>query len=279
MSETAGILIGSKVTSEDVLRVSVEPPETPGERIIVTSNWCDKTTWFPSATRIVDEVADHDDPPGDYTQYSVAHTDLIDTYHGKISGEDALEDAGENSYRVTVKVNDTTKTEQDPHLGTGGDYTIDYAAGQVTFLTALTAPDVVKVTYHYATNSHTNVLPGTGNVLKIVKAEIQFSGDFSLDDTIMFEVLYDGTPVKFTRYKTIQDLYNEAQGVYPSLPALGGSGWRGITQTVYTLPFVYMAVSKLSDAGLLSLRLSLEHDVECGGTYATGTLYCLVDTE
>jgi hypothetical protein len=278
MSETSGILIGSKVTDEDVLRVSVEPPESPGEKIVITPNWCDKTTWYQTATRVVDEVATCDDP-GTYTEYSVANTYVIDTYHGKISGEDDLEDAGSNSYRVTVKVNDVTKTEQNPHLGSGGDYTINYATGVVTFLVALTAPDVVKVTYHYAVDSRFKFGPGTGKVLKLVKAEVQYSGDFRLGDTVMFDVMWNDTVVvRTTKYKTKRDLFNEAQGVYPSMPA-GGTGWRELDQAVYTLPFVYMAVSKMKSSEQISLHLRLEHDTECVGTYATATFYCLEEDE
>lgn len=273
MSETSGILIGSKVTEHDVLRVSVEPPETPGEVIVFTPNWCDKTTWYQEATRVVDEVATCDDP-GTYTEYSVAHGDIIDVYHGKLSGEDDLLDGGSNSYRVTVKVNDVEKTEVDPHTE-AGDYTVNYVTGVITFGTPLIDTDVVKVTYHYATVSDFTVVPSSGKILKLVKAEVQLSADFVMNDTILLEVLYMGTPVRQTRYKTMRDLFNEAQGTYPDLPAMGGSGWRGLDVGVHTLPFVYMAVSEIQEP--LSLRFVLEHNTVCGGTYATATIYCLED--
>lgn len=278
MSELPGVTFGSKVTTTDVLRVSVEPPESPSEAIFITPNLCDRTTWYPEATRVVDEIATCDDP-GTYTLYSVANPNLIDTYHGKIPGEDDLLDSESNSYRVTVKVNDVAKTEQDPHLGSGGDYTVNYDTGVVTMLAALTGPDVVKVTYHHETGSAYTLAPLAGKVLKLVKAEFQLSDDMIMNDTMLLEILVGGTPVKFTRYKSMTDLYSESQGTYPSLPALGGSGWRGLTQALHTLPFIYLSVSALQSSYGLALRTSLEHNAVFGGTFATATFYCLSEDE
>jgi len=279
MAETEGIQIG-KHTDDGVQRVSIEPSEAPSETIFITPNMCDPTTWYQDSVQVVDEVASHDDPPNDYTQYSVANTNLIDTYHGKLPGEDTLDDGVGGNYRVIVKVNDVTKTEDDPHLAAGnGDYTVDYAAGTITFNTALTAPDVVKATYHYENGSSFSITPLAGKMLKLVKAEIQLSEDIILEDTILIQVCVGGTPVKETRYKSMADLYSEAQGTYPSLPALGGSGWRGMTQPVHTLPFVYLAVSILRSSQALSMKVSLENGKAFGGSFATATFYCLSEDE
>lgn len=278
--------------SKDV--VSVWPTEGT-RKTFITPNWCDKTTWLQQAVRVVDEVATCANAPT-YTQYDASHQNLIDNYHGKISQEEFFKDSGGNSYRVVVKVNGITKTEQDPHVGSGGDYTISYATGRVTFLTALVESDEVKVTYHYATTSLYTIKPAAGKILKIKSAEAQFSQDIGITDSIRFQPygyvqvfapqLLDenGGPYPAntliplgdaTVYKTMLDYINEANGAYPEIPALGGAGWRGSQQAVFTFPWNYIALTDLIPSYGMEIRIFLEHDVPFGGSVATATFYCL----
>jgi len=156
----------------------------------ISCNFCDQTTWFDAAARVVDEVAVDQ---GDHQDYVVAHGPLIDVFHGKITFEDKLRDANGHSYRVVVKVNGVEKDEQDPHLGTGGDYTLDYALKTVHFLTPLTGTETVQVTYHYAGGnpglpaSTYIVRPIDGKMLIVDRVEVQFSGDIELTDTFKFQ--------------------------------------------------------------------------------------------
>jgi len=147
-------------------------------------DWSDPTTWYQSSIRIVDETLTDQ---GAHTTYGFAHTNVIDLYHGLLHQEDYILDAGGFTYRVAVKVNGTAKAEQDPHYGSGGDYTINYAAGTLTFLSALQPGDAVTATYHYATNSVFTITPATGKALSVQLVECQFSADIVMTDSIVFQ--------------------------------------------------------------------------------------------
>ena len=278
--------------------VSMWPTEGT-RKTFITPSWCDRTTWIQQAIRVVDEIATNFLP---FTQYDVSHPNLIDTYHGKVSQEDFFKDATGNSYRVIVKVNDAAKTEQDPHLATGGDYTINYATGRITFLSALGADDVVKVTYHYATTSLYTIKPATGKILKIKSAEAQFSKDIVITDSIRFQpygyvqvfapTLWDGysPPGPYpantliplgdaTVYKTMSDYINEANGAYPEIAQMGGGGWRGCAQGIVTFPWNYIALTDLISSYGMEIRIFLEHDAPFTGAIATATFYCFSENE
>jgi hypothetical protein len=286
------VTLTHRLTSDDRLRVAIEKSDTTGTDFY-SHNWADETTWYTDSTRIVDEVATDS---GDQLTYTLIKTNIIDIYHGKITGEDELVDASSNSYRVVVKVNDVVKTEQDPHTETGGDYIIDYAAGAVTFLSALTGPDVVKVTYHYAKTSVFKIVPGAGNKLTIEVVEVQFSDDIVITDTVSF-ITYgyvdvfapslvdnpypSGTkiPISTFKYKTMKDYQNAAFKSYVTYPALGGMGWRGMSKPVVVFDWDYQRGLPLISSYGMESHLVLEHDVPFGGSWATATVYCGEDTE
>lgn len=280
------LVLSHKKTADDRIRVAIEKSDATAIDVY-TQNWTDKTTWYYDSARIVDEVATDS---GDQITYNLANNYIIDTYHGKITQEDTLLDSGGNSYRVEVKVNDVVKTEQDPHLGTGGDYTIDYDNGDVIFNSALSGGDVVKVTYHYAQTSLFKIVPDTGKTLTIEIAEVQFSADIVVTDSVLFETwglvdvfapqLMPGIPsgtqikIKTFTYKTMNDYHNAAFKSYPQYPALGGNNWRGQQQPTTVFDWDYQRGLTLHDAYGMEVRILLEHDVPFGGTYATATLYC-----
>lgn len=334
----------------------------------ISPNWCDKTTWYPNSVRVEDETADCQNV-GTYTIYKVDHYPMIDSYHGKITGEDYRTDGNGVSFRVVVKVNGTQASEQDPHSGTGGDYTINYSSGEITFLSALQSTDAVTVSYHYANGSLWVLKPAAGEVLKIKRAECQFSEDVILTDSMVYDLygnieafapamsyhvlanvtftqgsaIVTGSGTQFTQkirvgqylrlvsdgpecyvpvetvdsntqitlqanyggssgtgamaysysptgvvpagtliqlvspdyYKSMWDYYNDANGCYPIVPALGGSGWRGSTKAVYSFPWDFQTTTDLYSSKGMELRITLEHDHPFEGTYATATFYCL----
>lgn len=258
-------------------------------------DWCDKTTWYQKSTMVVDEIAS---PNIDFTQYTLVNQKIIDTYHGKLTQEDFLVDSNNNSYRVIVKVNNVTKIEQDPHTGSGGDYTINYNTGIITFLSALTVNDEVKVTYHYSGNSDGNstftIKPLQGKKLVIDIAEIQFSKDISPSDTIIYQpygyvdvfapqlLQSNGGPYpSLTQiplgnpfvYKGIKDFLNDSFKAYPTYPIMG-SGWRGISQESTIFEWDYTRQKELISSYGMEIRCRLQHDVPFGGTFGTVTFYC-----
>lgn len=245
---------------------------------IFTFNWCDKTTWYQDAARVVDETATDS---GNHLTYTLAHEYVIDTYHGKLSGEDYLVDSNSNSYRVVVKVDGSTKTEQDPHYGTGGDYTVNYEDGEITFLSSQ-GSSTVTVTYHYAQSSKFIVNPGVMDY-ELPRVEVQFTKDVIITDSVRFQVTAPigpgGTRIPVINpmvYKTMFDFINDCDGNYPVLPSFSTSSWRGLPQDILTIPWNYAAVIELIGANGMQLEVFLDHDEPFGGTSATGTFYFLV---
>lgn len=254
---------------------------------LVTHNWADPTTWYQTAARIVDEIASDS---GNHINYNLAHTNIIDNYHGKLAAEDYLLDDNGYAYRVVVKVNNVTKTEQDPHYASGGDYTVNYASGQIHFLSTLDPADVVKVTYHRMIDSIFTVKPDTDKQLSLVSAEVQLSSDAEITDSVVFQAygyvdvfapfLMPGIP-SLTKiplgnpvvYKTIFDYQNDATKSYPTYPAIGGSGWRGTEQSMLILDWDYASSTVLRADYGMEVRLSLQHNAPFGGTFATATFY------
>lgn len=281
-----------KITSDGRVRTTGEKSDAT-KVTIFSHDWTDPTTWTTQAVRVVDEVATD---LGAHTTYDLAHVNVIDTYHGKVTHEDYAVDSSGFSYRVVVKVNDVVKVEQDPHYGTGGDFVVDYAAGTVTFLSALTAEDEVKVTYHYENGSAFVIKPAAGKVLRIGLVECQFSTDVVLNDTVVFQPygLVDvfapqlmpgvpsGTKIPLgnpVRYKTMSDYQNDATRAYPAYPALGGDSWRGSPVPVVIFDWDYVSETPLKSAAGMEIRISLEHNTPFGGWYATATFYCTTENE
>jgi len=272
-------------------RLALEKSDT-SKKTIISHDWSDPTTWTESAVRVVGETATDE---GAHTSYALAHTNIIDTYHGKVNQEDFLLDSGAHSYRVTVEVNDVAKAEQDPHYAAGGDYVINYPAGKVVFLAPLAPSDVVKVTYHYATSSTFTVKPDAGKALKLEFAEVQFSDDIEITDSVVFQpygfvdvfapqlmpVVPSGTKIPLGApviYKTITDFQNDAVRAYPVYPAFGGSGWRGSHRPLIIMDWDYVSSTLLrSDYGM-EIRLALQHNTPFIGWYATATFYCLSES-
>ena len=276
--------------SSDGKDIVVSWPTEGSKTTVISHNWADPTTWYSKSVRVVDETCS---AQGDGYHYDMSHQHIIDLYHGKITGEDFITDSDGYSYRVEVKVNDEIQTEQDPHDGVGGDFVIDYINGEITFTVQLQESDVVKATYHYENGSEWILAPDAGKVLKVSNVEVQFSADLELTDSVLFQAygyvdvfapqlvnnpFPSGTKIPLGNpdvYKTMQDYINDANGAYPMIPALGGAGWRGSKNAVYTFPWQYQAVTDVFSAYGMEVRISLEHDTPFNGESAVATFYCL----
>lgn len=279
-------------TTDGRNRIALEKTTLPKKNFF-THDWTDPTTWYQKSIYVVDEVAADS---GDHTTYTLANSNVIDLYHSKVYQEDSLLDSDGNSYIVIVKVDDVAKTEQDPHYGSGGDYTINYEDGAITFLSAQSSDAVVKVTYHYATTSEFTIAPDEGTAIVLDLVECQFAEDVVFNDSVEFqpygfvEVFAPqycttnggpyppGTKIPLGHplvYKSITDFQAEATRAYPMYPALGGSNWRGAPVGITVFDWDYLSSTRLrSDYGM-EVRLKLQHDTAFGGWYATATFYCL----
>jgi hypothetical protein len=263
------------MTEDKVLRTSIEKAEG-ARKTAVTPNWCDKTTWYYKATKQTGQTLTDQ---GAHTNYdSPTSKSWVDNYHGRYSSEDFLKTEGDDVPRMKVYVDSVEKTEQDPHTGSGGDYTVDYLNGRVTFLSALSAEAVVTADLWEIGGSCWILKPDAGKKLKITSAEVQFSADISIKDSVTFQLYVGGSPYGDpVVYKTMVDYINEANGSKPPIPATTESSptWRDLTVDVITYPWDYQAVTELKSSLAMEIRVELEHDVELGGTIATATFYCL----
>jgi len=263
--------------------------------IAATHNFADSTTWFQASTRTTDTLTDS----GDGLTFNGHHPNWIDLTHGKYLYErnlvaDAIA-AGGNGWAVSVTVDGVPKTQRAPFATSGGDFTVDYAAGTITFAAAQTG--VVVAEYSYAGSSQWELVPDTGKELEIIDSELQFSLDAQLQSAIVYEIvgpvevfaptlavssggpLPDGTLIRLggKDYDTIDQLIDDARGAYPQIPAMPGP--RGFTQPRIGFPFWYGTINELYSSQGMRLRVRLESDVPVLGERGTGTMYCLSKTE
>lgn len=255
-------------------------------------NWCDKTTWYEKSVRAVNEAATNS---GDNLTYTLAHKFVIDSYHAKYTNEDYIKDADGYSYRVSVSVDGYSKTEQDPHYGAGGHFTVNYVDGYIIFLSAQNPASTVNVTYHYATNSIFTIKPAIGKAIRLGQAEAQFSDDVIINDSVLFQPYGfveafapqycttnggpypPGTKIPLGSplvYKSIQDYLNDSKKSYPTYPAIGGDGWRGMQRPSIILDWEYEGDKVLRYDQGMEIRVYLQHDAVFSGNYGTVTFYC-----
>lgn len=296
-------------TSDGKQVISTWPAEG-SRKTLISHNWTDPTTWATNSTLAsgVDITA-----TTPYQVYELDHTYIIDSYHAKIWEEDNEAD----EYRFVCEVSTDGGTtwsgvaEEDPHTeevsGQNGDYTVDYSAGTISFHSPLTSGTQVRAFYYHAnltpTGSDFVITPTAGKSLKLVRAEVQFTTDIILSDTVVFQTYgyvdvfapqlvnnvdpdyitsfpsLTKIPISKTVYKSMRDYYNEANGAMPTYPALGGSGFRGVSEPIVVLQWDYAAVLPLSFAAGMEVHIYLEHGRPFGGTYATATVYGLSEDE
>jgi len=287
-----------KEPKQDGKSIGVVEKSTASKVTFFSHDWTDPTTWYTKSVKITDEVATYVSSG----VYQLAHVNVIDAYHGKLTQEDYLNNASGGSYRVSVKVDGAAVVEQDPHYGTGEDYTLNYATGVLTFIAGEEPAQnaEIKVTYHYATTSEFIIKPVAGKKLLISFAECQFSQDVAINDTVVFQpygyVDYfapqylqsnggpypSGTKIPLgapAKYKAMSDYYNESVKAYATYPALGGNGWRGASQPITTCDWDYVASTPISSSAGMEIVISLEHHTPFGGDLATATFYCTVESE
>lgn len=277
-------------------------PQNPGDRvplvavaaregsevIYATHNFCNKTTWYSESIRVEDEQLTDS---GDGLNFNSAHQFWIDMTHGRVMDEDALCQDVEHGYSVVITSDGALVTEREPYEEDGGDYTVNYATGVVTFFQSQ-AGKTVMATYSYATTSGWILKPEQGKDLDIEMSESQFSSDIVMTDTIRFSIcgfasvfapaLVAGGQLQPTdlvelgadRYKRFHQLVDNALGSYPVIPAIGGTT-RGAQNPIYGYPFRYGTLRRLHSEYGMELRVRLEHDRPFTGEYGTATFYCV----
>jgi hypothetical protein len=277
-------------TLDGKLRATLEKPD--GSRMnVYTHDWADKTTWYTDSIRVTTESVQNNN-----NVYQLSHSYVIDSYHGKLTSEDFLKDSCNRSYRVLVYSSGTLLTEQNPHYGYGGDYVVNYKSGSITAINTSSFIDPIQVSYHYATTSNFYLKPLPGKLITINQAEIQFSEDVEIKDTIVFQpygkveyfapqylgIYPAGTPIPLgnpIKYKTVMDYLNESMRSYAQYPAFGGDSWRGVNKKSLVLDWDYVSAQSLYSSEGMYIKISLEHHEPFSGSFATATFYCVSENE
>lgn len=255
------------------------------EKIFYTPNFCDPTTWYPGSTRVTDEALTDS---GDGLTWNSANTNWIDMIHGKVRGEDELKTQETHEYEVVVKVDGVEMTQRAPFATSGGDYTVDYAAGDIIFANSQ-AGKTVEASYSYTGGSEFRIVPNAGKIIQIEHAEAQFSEDVDFSGQIVeFEIwaydpndLPNKVPVDIDKYKSIANFIDEALGAYPKIPATGGAWPQGLAQPTIGFPFRYATVRRLEASSGLELRIRLRSpdgsiSTPFQGERGTATFYCTI---
>lgn len=277
--------VGFIIPETDGMPINAIEKSTKERVYYFSHNWCDPTTWYGDSLYVIDEIAEN---LGDNKTYQLDNYNVIDTFHGKIFGEDFLSDSDGYDYRVHVKVNGLDGYEEhDPHYtdySDSYDYIIDYSNAQIIFSYNLLPTDEVKVSYHYENGSTFYAIVPNGKKLLIDSSEVQFSDDINLTDTIKYQVFvynpyYPVGPLKVPYgnpnvYKTLSDFQVEAMKTYPIFPAIGNeNNWRSMPKPLIVLNWDYVSGTALKSSYGTEIRIWLEHNIPFEGTYASLTFY------
>ena len=296
------IVITNANTDAGVPRVAIEKSDKGGITFY-SQDFCNRRTWFQNSTRVVDEVASNSTTL-EYIEYELANTNIIDVTHGLIMDEDNLVDDNGLDYKIHVKKNGEEVSEVDPHTGIG-DYTVNHAAGTISFLVANSPSDTIEVSYCHAQGSLYKIVPPADKKYLIDMVEIQFASDVIMKDSVVFEVygyavafvpertnpelidpnstLYNPSmyippltkiPIQTKKYKTVRNLLDDAVKAYSKYPAISSSNWRGTLQETVVMDWDYVRSIPLLGTAGMEMHLYLEHDEEFEGEFATATFYC-----
>ena len=252
----------------------------------VTHDFTNKCSWYQGSKQKVDEVL-----TGSGTgPYSGSENDWIDVESGIIYQQHKYPE-----HIPVVKIDDVVQTS---------GYTVDYALGEVTFDT--TTSGTVKCSYSYADSGDFILEPEAGKCIGLEHSEIQFTKDVNITTPVNFEVWvynplvdlgetidpddktwYPGKPTpvgynplrflyKFEKYNNIKDIINTANLGQGSIPAMPNAG---IDTDVLVFPFNYVTEIKLASSTGAQMRVTLDSHTAFTGEWATGTFYCISETE
>lgn len=148
-------------------------------------DYCNRQSWWFDTTSVVDEVLTN---AGDDLNYTSTRTPTSGWDHDWINWKKIPNNARQipgNTFKVVVKKNDVVVTS---------GFIIDYTLGKVTFNSANSGSDVIKVSYRYANSSLFELSPTTGKILRVDYIEVQFSKGCVLpvDCYVIFEAVYNG---------------------------------------------------------------------------------------
>lgn len=282
----------SPTNPQDHIPLFAPAPREGSEVIYATHNLCDKTTWYSQSTRVTAETLTDS---GDGLTWGSANANWIDLYSGRVMDDDGIRADISHGYAIIVSVDGVEKTMREPYETSGGDFSINFVTGAVTFFTSQAGKAVVA-TYSFESGATWILRPSAGTVLDVESAEAQFSSDVVANDTLRFSIhglaavfapeavaggqlqATDLVEIGSERYKRITQIVDQAIGAFPAIPAMGGAQ-RGVQTSIHGFPFRYGTLRRLYSSYGMELRVTLEHGRPFGGEYATATFYCVSRAE
>jgi hypothetical protein len=287
----------SPIKQPDGVPVYAPAPRDGSEWVIGSHNFCDPCSWFGDSLRSEDETLTDS---GDGLTFTSSHENWIDMISGRMHNDDIwvqiqqmLNPQNPHGYQVTVKVNGDALTMREPFESSGGDYSVNWDAGTITFFSSQ-AGQTVTASYSYATTNTFYVQPMPGKVLVIEDAEADISSDVVMTDAIAYSAWhFDPQQEQYVcdmeaKYKRSGQIVTEARGCYPEFTAIGASAAdkqiadlrefrrksRGMKYNRQAIPFQYSTVKWIRSSYLQEVRVYTEHGYPFEGEHVTMTFYC-----
>ena len=261
------------------------------EWVIGTHNFCDPCTWFGDSIRVEEALTDS----GDGLTYTSERPYWIDMVSGRMHNDDLwvqiqrdLNPSDPHGYQVVVKVDGVVQQMREPFETSGGDYTVNFAEGTVTFFDAPSG--VVTATYNYAAGSTFYVRPFPGTSLFIEATWCVTTNDVVMTDTLEYSV-WDGTKLMAANFKRAGQILVEVQSVQPPYTAKGATTGekqiedmdefrrvsRGMKYDRQVASFRCAVAKQLS--GSREVRVKTLHDRPMVGENVTLTFSCIEKRE
>ena len=245
-----------------------------------------KETWYAQAIQISGEVVGVGD--GITTVFNLDHGTnvnaderIADCWNGLITDDHLIKTPSGTTggYVPVVKLDGITQTQKKTYKTLGdSEYSIDYSIGTITFGTAPTSSVTITADYWYVPGSANIVIkikPPSGKRWLIEFAEVQFSENINITDTIIFApYIGDMLVGAETRYLNIGNFLDVSVGAFSQIPALGGSP-RGLSNPTRILRWDYVSPIELNSTIGVELRIYLEDGIEFGGERATVSFYII----
>lgn len=239
-------------TTEGAIKVA--PTKLEGSSsLLISHNFCDKTTWWGESTRILQETLT---PDQYFTTFDSANTYWIDLISGKVPYEDKYS----TPYKAKIYIDDVETT-----MG----FTINYKTGQVVFDNSQEGK-IIKASYSYANGSNWIVTPSVGKIMKLLGTEIKITDDVFLNTAFIFTVYSGSTPISVTTYKNMYDFLVCAKGPVTRLSKFGP-----LPNDIITLGFDYVTSKDLKYSQNISVKISTADDIEIEGTLGIVTAYII----
>lgn len=250
---------------------------------LVTQDFSDRTTWYQKSTKVIGETLTDS---GDGLTFTSAHPHWINIYSPKLTythkqiptrtgvfGKHA-------DWAISVSVNGVVQATS--------AYTINFAAGTVTFLSSQAGNTITCTYWHNDGVTHPSeflLVPSAGKKFTVEHVELQVSAGITLTDTLRFEIwaganlaTYNGfLDVLFEAgygqmradYRNARDFLNAANLGQGTVAQFGE-----LTKEVIVLPFNYIQAFTLDSAVGAIFRICLTNDTPFTNTdLATGTFY------